>query len=431
MNVVLLLGGAAAGLAALVALAAAKSWKPALWALGGLLAISPSALAAVPGLGDETVFKAGMLTLLGLLAARVGVRVRWPVGLLLVAFTVALAVSLSRIVPGIAVDPALALKAFAGYCLTLAALLIRWRREHLPALLQVLVALPLLSGVLGVLLQVAGQWQAVADGRLGGALIGPHLAMLSVAAASAALTGLVVLQQARWAAWLLLDSGLTFLTLTRGAMLASALLLLVLAVWTVTARHTAHRPALKAGRRVLLAAIVAAAAMLPLILARNEGNAYEGSFNTSGREQAWPFYLSLSEDSPLFGRGLGYASVANALLRPFGVQAEFQSPHNEYIHLWVDGGLLLAVPFFVGLVALAAAAGRACRQPLLLLGLLAATLLYSFVDNTFSTPQYAIPFGLLLAGLTARRPDVPRTARPRLTPASAPVLPAREGTAAR
>ena len=403
MNPFVAAGAAAVALAVLAALVAAKSHRPTLWTLGVLLTISPLVLARVPALGDDTVFKAPMLVLLVLLWLRLGVRTRWPVALMLGALGLALAVSLAQVVPAISVDRTLAIKAFAGYFLLLAALMTRWRPEHLRDVLQVLVALPAVSIGLGVLLQVAGLWTLVSDGRLSGALIGPHLALLSAAAACAALTGLVVLGDRRWALWLLIDCGVAFLTLTRGALLASVVLLITLGAWTVAARSSAAASALRAGRLVLAVTAAAGLAALPLILARNQGNAYEGSFNTSGREQAWPFYLSLSSGSPLLGRGLGFASIANALLHPRGVQSQFQSPHNEYLHLWVDGGLLLAVPFFLGLIALGVVAGRRTGQRLLLAGVLGATLAYCFVDNNFSTPQYAVPFGLVLAALLADR----------------------------
>ncbi|MGN6446087.1 O-antigen ligase family protein [Amnibacterium sp.] len=405
MNIVMYIGGGAIGLLLLAALWAAKSWKPTLWALAVLLSVSPLALATkVPALGSDTLFKAAIMAMIVLLWMRLGMRVRWPVGLMLGALLFALIVSVTHVVPSISVSTGLAFKAFSGYFITIAALMVRWRREHLADVLQVLVALPLLSNIIGLVLQAAGMWQIRGDGRLGGALIGPTLALLSVSAAFAALAGIMVLGRRKWTVWLLVDCAFAFLTLTRGALLASGILVLAMGIWTFRARRTSSSKTVNAARLVFFGAVAVALIALPSILARDQGNSYEGSFNTSGRDQAWPFYISLSANSPLLGRGLGFANIANALLHPVGVQSAFESPHNEYIHLYVDGGFVLAVPFFFGLIALFALVGRITRRRMLALGILGATLLYCYVDNNFSTPQFDVVLGLLLAALMAPAP---------------------------
>jgi O-antigen ligase len=399
VNIVLLAGGAGIGLAVLAALYTAKSWKPTLWALGVMLSISPLSLYKLGGLANDTLFKGVMAALLLILWLRLGFRLRWPVGLMLGAMTFALVVSVTGLIPAISVSAGLAIKAYAGYVLPLAAATVRWRREQLPDVLQVLVALPVLSIGIGIVLQVGAGWTIIGDGRLGGALIGPTLALLSIATAFAAMAGVMVLGQRRWTVWLLIDLGIAFLTLTRGALLAAGILLLALGMWTFVARRTTESRTVNIARLVFVGAIGVALVALPEILARNQGNSYEGSFNTSGRDQAWPFYISLSEHSPLLGRGLGFGNIANALLHPVGVQEAFESPHNEYIHLWVDGGLLLAIPYFLGLISLILLAGRTTKRKWLALGILGATLVYCFVDNNFSTPQFSLTLGLLMAAL--------------------------------
>jgi hypothetical protein len=416
VNIVLIAGLGLVGLAVVVWLYAAKSYKPTLWALGALLSVSPLSVATIaPAAGNDTVFKAGILAMIVLLWLRFGIRLRWPVGLMLAAFLFALAVSMSGLVPSISVSPAFAAKAFSGYFLTMAAAMVRWRREHLPTVLQVLVAAPLISLVIGVGFQASGRgWAIIGDGRLGGALIGPTLALLTTSAAFAAMTGIMVLGQRKWTVWLLIDCGLAFLTLTRGALISCGIVILALGIWTFRARRTTSSRTVNAARLVFFSSLAVAAAALPEILARNVGNAYEGSFNTSGRDQAWPFYLSLSEHSPVLGRGLGFANIANALLHPVGVQSAFESPHNEYIHFYVDGGLALAVPFFIGLISLVLLVGRVQRRPVLALGILGATLFYCYVDNNFSTPQFDVVFGLLMGALLAGRPEADhRTERTR------------------
>jgi teichuronic acid biosynthesis protein TuaE len=431
VNVVMFAGGGAVALLVLAALHTAKSWRPTVWTLAVLLSVSPLAVAAkVPALGSDTLFKAGVFAMILLLWVRFGVRLRWPVGVMLAAFLFALVVSVSGLVPSISVSPAFALKAFSGFFLTMAAAMVRWRREHLPDLLHVLVAAPVVSLVLGLGFQITGGWAIRGDGRLGGALIGPTMALLTTAAACAALAGIMVLGHRRWTVWLLVDCAVAFLTLTRGALIACGILILALGLWTFAARRTTSSKTVNAARLVFFGSIAVALIALPEILARNAGNSYEGTFNTSGREQAWPFYISLSKDSPLLGRGLGFANIANALLHPVGVQEAFESPHNEYIHFFVDGGLLLAVPFFLGLISLVLLVGKVNRRRMLALGVLAATLTYSFVDNNFSTPQWDVVFGLLMGALLApvderqttqdldgRELELPSASRPSRQPA--------------
>ena len=132
----------------------------------------------------------------------------------------------------------------------------------------------------------------------------------------------------------------------------------------------------------------------------------DGELNMSGRQNLWPFYYQEFLLSPIVGRGLGAGFVAAADWLP-GLTA----PHNEYLHVLVDGGVIgfilvagAIVLWYRELLRLAAPGDRPC-----LLALIPAAAVYSITDNlsfyTSALPVYAY-LGVLLtrSPLAAPRP---------------------------
>jgi O-antigen ligase len=100
------------------------------------------------------------------------------------------------------------------------------------------------------------------------------------------------------------------------------------------------------------AALVATLALYGPALYLRLFQADNGEVHWSARDDLWGFYLEEFMLSPLFGRGLGVGYVAGADWLP---NLSRTTPHNEYLHLLVSGGI-------VGFVLCMAAIGLWYRQ---------------------------------------------------------------------
>jgi O-antigen ligase len=146
---------------------------------------------------------------------------------------------------------------------------------------------------------------------------------------------------------------------------------------------------------VVVLAVVGAIALVGS-LQRNAGNDYEGGFNTSGRRQAWDFFLGVGDRHPWSGNGLGASAVATATEAPAGVQTAFVAPHNEYIHLYVDLGWLLGAVVLGAVALLLGYVARRAAGALEALGLLAGTAVLALLDNPLSTASIPLLLALLV-----------------------------------
>lgn len=257
--------------------------------------------------------------------------------------------------------------------------------------------------------------------RLQGALIPSHLAML-------ALVGMMVsaffaLGDKRYFAFFLVNFGIVVWTGTRGAMIAA---LIVAVAWLIADLTYRHR---KSGvyevSQVMISAVLLClifASYLPELIdrmgfgnpddaafiAEREARAGSGdgeedldtvsvmaSLNTSGRLSAWRYYLDVALENPAFGRGIGAGTVvAQGVLHP----AFARAPHNEYIRLFVDGGVLGVILVFAAYAVVFSWLLKNLPSDLRIavLGTFAAFAFVALLDNVLSTQQFAIPFWLYL-----------------------------------
>jgi O-antigen ligase len=126
------------------------------------------------------------------------------------------------------------------------------------------------------------------------------------------------------------------------------------------------------GRRLLKSIPAVAAAMLVLgALAVSQADTlYERFFegytyvevggvavSTSGRSEFWPVVIESAMRHPIVGGGIGSSQAALADFDPEVVG----HPHNEYLRVWHDGGLIAVVLLFSGFFAWIARLGRLWR----------------------------------------------------------------------
>jgi O-antigen ligase len=202
------------------------------------------------------------------------------------------------------------------------------------------------------------------------------------------------------------------LTLTRITFLASLVAVAVAAVYVAVMDRSVRALLTMTGLGVLIAALVIRGVLertfgyVPTLgqlaaLLSDPVALYE-AVNWQGRETLWGILWVVFVQSPLIGSGMGAAGAA--LVATLGEGA----PHNEYLRLAVDVGVVGFVLFALAMVAWTRAALRAARerpedpacQELALPALagLAALAVIATTDNAF---DYYAPFTQYLAFLGA------------------------------
>jgi O-antigen ligase len=127
-----------------------------------------------------------------------------------------------------------------------------------------------------------------------------------------------------------------------------------------------------------------------------------GVFSLSGRDTIWAGYFQQFLDSPLFGRGLGAGALGASY---------FDLPHNDYLRLLVEGGV-------VGLVIYGGAVllwGRrvialvAPKERPFVRALFLALAVYALTDNVLTMAPALVPFVYLalILGEPDARSDPP------------------------
>lgn len=263
---------------------------------------------------------------------------------------------------------------------------------------RTIMILPLLSVAMAILLfPITGRapWATEYTGayRLGGALPPAHLAMLCVAALMMYSFRMSI--QAHEVRKPILAPLVIFLILlatgTRGALLAGVVVML-----PHLRLPREKRMFLFMGLLLLPLTYVFYAGIENLFSRTGQQVDYE-NVNLSGRTVAWQFFLEKSKENFYFGKGLGAVTTLTANEKHANLSF-FIVPHNEYIRFLVDIGsvglALLVVGLFVFFADIGRRLGKGMRSAFY--GVVGAFFLYSFVDNTFGTPQFFVVFLLLL-----------------------------------
>lgn len=192
------------------------------------------------------------------------------------------------------------------------------------------------------------------------------------------------------------------LTLSRTALFVSAILIPVSYLFTATRNGAIKVLAASIPMGYLMYVLVTTWGPLKdRFLEGDNGYSAGGlDLNTSGRTVLWEMTTDSWKQAPLLGHGPGSASSM--------ISARFSGiahPHNEYLRILHDFGLVGFIPFVVGLILLTAGLWRRARQlrapihkaaVLSLLGVLAV----AFTDNVLIYPFVMVPVGVLI-GLSA------------------------------
>ncbi len=198
----------------------------------------------------------------------------------------------------------------------------------------VIMFLPLLSVALGAALQIAGLHVSFAglhdrlEGAVGNAGVFGILAFCGLAVALHETT-----RQSR--PWAILPTAINLALIifsgSRAAMLASASLLIAYLLASKRFREQIRRHS-----RIILAGLVlaclASIPYLPTVYLRLQLK--------MDRWRVWNVFYDEFLKSPIFGRGFGSGLIAGVDWPPHVEPLFFPVPHNEYLHLLVNGGII-------------------------------------------------------------------------------------------
>jgi O-antigen ligase len=218
--------------------------------------------------------------------------------------------------------------------------------------------------------------------RLHGATNAGWLAFLAFAGFAIALHEAVRGRQRAMAVLAAVNLALVVLSGGRMGMAACLVLALAYIAGTRAAAWLARRP----GSVAL--GLGGGLALLLLGASLSEGqplDALQHVFSLSDRDTIWLHYLGLVEERPLLGHGLG----AGLLGRSY-----YDLPHNEYLRLLVEGGLLGLV-LYGGAVVLwgrQVLARVDARERPFVRALFAALAVYALTDNLLTMAPGLVPF---------------------------------------
>lgn len=197
----------------------------------------------------------------------------------------------------------------------------------------------------------------------------------------------------------------------------------LLLFFAVRAPAKVRLPAVIAASVTSVLALVMLVAAYPPILSRfTEGdNAQVGGIavNTSGRSQLWSITYDSAMRAPIWGHGPGNAKI---VVQQFFAIPGTDHPHNDYLRIFNDLGVIGVVLFWGGVLLLLA---RLCRLAIrydqtrhwsAVMGVLSVVLVAA-TDNVIVYQFIMVPVGVLVG--IALRPDpgpVPMTAGPSPSP---------------
>lgn len=307
--------------------------------------------------------------------------------------------------------PIQALSSLVTLSLGWLAFAVAWDFRRDRQVLVVIMALPALCIAAGVALAAIGYTTVfspdVAGGipRLQGAAIPAQLALMAVAAVG---TGCL---WRRYERSLFLDAAIAanvaiaVLTVTRGAIVAMAILAVPFAARFVRGVWAGRRPVWQ----LVVTAIGGCLALVAvaLLVSRRAferyyvpGQGYVGD-SSSGRTEEWAELVSKALEQPLLGHGIGAGPVLG------DASKGFLNQHNEYLRLFLEAGLLggglVLLALLVVLGVTVARASRHMRPEVA--AFVAALLVYALTDNPFSIPSAIVPWMIAIGMLAPGRPD--------------------------
>jgi putative inorganic carbon (HCO3(-)) transporter len=253
----------------------------------------------------------------------------------------------------------------------------------------------------------------LAPGRFNPNLSGSLMALFLAPALALALVGNGLAQRLVALAVSVLLALLLLLSQSRGAWLG---VLVAVAVMTVIG----NRRWLILWAPLALAALAAALALgdrLDVAALLSGGGSGSVASTLQGRQELWSRALTLMQDFPFTGVGLGMPEPVIQLLYPIflvGPESEWIHVHNTFLQIGSEMGIPGLVAFVAMLLAVAAVLARQAAKPqagvyrglsLALLGSLIVFVVHGLVDAPLASPKLTVLFFGLLGLMAAVSSD--------------------------
>lgn len=247
--------------------------------------------------------------------------------------------------------------------------------------------LPIFCSVFGLLLLRGKAFGS--DGRFGGLTTSTNLAFICSISVLCLVCNYYKKSSQKILYLLLADILICASTLTRGALLFCFVLLLPLVVQYLS----------RLNRKQIIFLLIAVCFLAVLIFCFKDKLlsrmfTKDGSFNSSGRFEAWNYILGLNKDG-LFGKGYGKLNTLSLT----GIYIDhFNSAHNEFVRILYESGwlgLIIMILIFWNIFRLSFSLLSIPKKQKICIVI--AFILYSFVDNTMSNTVFFAPFMLVLS----------------------------------
>jgi teichuronic acid biosynthesis protein TuaE len=295
-------------------------------------------------------------------------------------------------------------KSFIGLAAPFIFLLIRWKPSIARQHIRIICFMPIISIAFGTILHIAGIYPLFVTEfngalRIQGANIPAHLAFLAFIAFLVSL--IEIRRSPEKMIFYYMMTGVNFLILlltgTRGPLVSAFLLVLVFLFDLIKQFIGGQINRIIPLFCIVIVLIGSVFWQLDNFKKRSFERSTDEMIDTSGRAEAWAFFLKGVEDSPIFGRGLGSVLVSN----DGSIYEGFVVPHNEYIRFYYDGGWVGACLLFLALLYIFRDVYIRLEPELkpYFIAFIMGFLIYSITDNTLSTVQFTVPFCIYICAL--------------------------------
>jgi O-antigen ligase len=255
--------------------------------------------------------------------------------------------------------------------------------------------MPIISLINGCILYFFKLWnpiQYIDTYRLQGGNIPPHLAMLGLVGMTAALTLYYKGKKNLKKLYLIIafaDFVIIMATVTRGAIIGAIIIISFFILDYIKESIKKHDYLTFETIIVLVIFTLIVLIFASQIILRSINGG--GGLNTSGRFEAWNYYLNAGKANRVFGIGLGAIKTIEGV----DVNNSFTAAHNEYLRFFVETGAVGFVLIFSSFIAIFYKLMKnniLGNKKFLLMAFIAAFVVFSATDNTISAVQFWVPF---------------------------------------
>ncbi|MRX54259.1 hypothetical protein GJU41_09765 [Bacillus idriensis] len=301
---------------------------------------------------------------------------------------------------------------FLGIASPLSLLLINWPKNYVNKILILITTLPIISVFIGVLFELLGlgnalRYEYTGTIRLSGTNPPAQLAELCFYSIFISIYMFNKYKKYTYIILTFVNTVILFATLTRAAIICSFVLLIYLFYQIIKRFINGKWYYFFILGVALLSLTFIIFTFADSIIQRFSSGFNETGINSSGREEAWGFYLSFAENNEVFGKGLGATThIYNEnIARTGSFLKHFLAPHNEYVRFFLELGYFGISILLLFLVFLFIKTGNLIENTnrlfLYLFGV--SFFILTYFDNTLTSIHSVYPLMYIFSLLNSNR----------------------------